>query len=226
MYLLFPKNHGINMVQKETSFIPKWPALWLRVQLLFVQLLISTAVNTIPNIKLQLDIGLERKQFYPFRYIKEKQEKQEWNNIVRKMQIRDRETSDAEIVSIMENNFQVLFDKEGNPTNYRIVDSEKSNIFAAVITGAPGLEYNCKYININIGIGKSTQGLRTSSILQRSKSKLQDYYPDYINLNYYVSVAPTRFDYLLNNASVSLGLRIIYMVEFANLASENGTVLF
>jgi hypothetical protein len=68
--------------------------------------------------------------------------------------------------------------------------------------------------------------MRLKTILSRSDASFKENKAQYINLNYYVTVPPTKFDLNLNNPSVSLGLRVIYTVEFANELEKFGIHYF
>jgi hypothetical protein len=95
-------------------------------------------VNTIESVVARLDVKLnERGQFYPFRYQRARRQVQIWDNVSRTIPILDRQSADKEIVKIMQLNYNTLFE-DGAPKKRVNVDREKSQIAAAVITGAPG----------------------------------------------------------------------------------------
>ena len=126
----------------------------------------------------------------------------------------------------MQKNYQNLFE-EKQPKSFGEIDHAKFLISVVVLTGAPGkVDLFTMTTEVRlIGVGKSTEGMRLKNVIKRSDSSLKDERVEYINLNYYITVPPTKFDVTLDNASVSLGLRVIYVVEFANQAAKYGIFL-
>lgn len=163
----------------------------------------TIVIDTLDKLVAELQKSVpDRVKFWPYSKIERWDDsKLEYSNLCSKIPIVGRETDENNIVTQIQDNFDLVFNQKLDPISYDDLSKVKQKVKQIIVTGAPG-------------IGKTTMGLRIPSILD-SKMKQKITTPIYLRASFSDAEADLSEKDKERIGSVILGMRLFWYFLFA-----------